>query len=865
MFKRHMMVDTARPSATLSELDAGHNSALNLVLKDVDAAVTSASFTFIIDEEQAATWNFSKVDGTRNWKVTVPSGVFVETGSFHYEIDFFADGQPYWAGSGVLRVKPSCVSAHDIPAGPTGPTGPAGEDGEDGEDGATGPTGATGATGAPGADGADGEDGATGPTGPKGDKGDRGETGPTGATGAVGHTGPTGASGAPFSISIQRSSVAELQAGHATDGVPFGGFAIIASTPEDPDNAKLFVKGETQYVFVTDMSGSRGLMGPTGPQGEQGAQGPTGARGTDGAQGPTGPQGAQGSPGNDGEDGETGATGPQGATGPTGPTGAVQWGELTPEQREALKGETGETGATGPMPELKAGTVYTREAGAAADVKLRGTKANPYYDFYIPRGYTGQQGETGATGPMGATGSVGPTGPKGDTGETGATGPQGPTGPQGETGPTGPTGATGSVEWGQLTPQQIAQLRGATGPTGATGETGAAGENNRITAVQMRQETSGWYFVFSQFVGENIWAPVNSGAYQGPTGPTGPQGPAYVSVGVGEAVESTGPTVWETSPEPNRVVLNFGIPRGQTGAGVYAEQRQGYVCIKNDAGEEVAYIYDGPTGPTGSSVTAQPSGDGFDVFQDGSLIGHIYNGSTGPTGPTGEIGQEGATGATGPTGQMGTSVTANDVGDGIEIYQDGSYVGKLMHGQPGLEGQTGPTGPMGPTGMDGREGPTGMMGATGETGPTGPMGPTGMQGETGPTGPAGSGGTGDVKKTDVYAFIDSLGGMVSLTAEQIETLKKTFHEGHVFCRGNETNKFKVTETVGESTTLMGTDIDPNCNVFAMGTSVRFTRTNATQYTMELGGMSSGTFTLVKLEAEGWYGEEGGMGYNLVIE
>ena len=66
----------------------------------------------------------------------------------------------------------------------------------------------------------------------------------------------------------------------------------------------------------------------------------------------------------------------------------------------------------------------------------------------------------------------------GEQGPQGATGPQGPQGPQGATGPQGEKGEkgdTGSVQWGQLTPEQIAQLKGDKGDTGAQGPQGVQG------------------------------------------------------------------------------------------------------------------------------------------------------------------------------------------------------------------------------------------------------------------------------------------------------------------------------------------------------------------------------------------------------
>lgn len=80
-----------------------------------------------------------------------------------------------------------------------------------------------------------------------------------------GSKGSKGDTGAPFSISKVYGSIAAMNAGHATDGVPIGGFVVIdTGDVEDPDNAKLFVKNSTEYGYLTDMSGSKGIQGPKG-------------------------------------------------------------------------------------------------------------------------------------------------------------------------------------------------------------------------------------------------------------------------------------------------------------------------------------------------------------------------------------------------------------------------------------------------------------------------------------------------------------------------------------------------------------------------------------------------------------------------
>lgn len=201
--------------------------------------------------------------------------------------------------------------------------------------------------------------------------------------GPVGPVGPTGATGEGFNIFRTYETIALMEAD--ADNVPEGKFVLIANgDPDDPDNAKLFVKNsEGTFTYESYLGGPQGIVGPTGP---------AGATGAPGAVGPTG------------EKGYTGSPGPTGAIGPTGPAGS-----------QGYQGEAGPTGAVGPT-------------GA--------------------RGYTGPTGADGAEGPTGATGDIGPTGEAGETGPVGPEGPtgaQGEIGPQGPTGETGPTGLTGPV------------------------------------------------------------------------------------------------------------------------------------------------------------------------------------------------------------------------------------------------------------------------------------------------------------------------------------------------------------------------------------------------------------------------------------
>lgn len=159
--------------------------------------------------------------------------------------------------------------------------GPKGDTGDTGPQGPQGPKGDTGPQG---------EQGPQGIQGPKGDTGDAGAQGPQGKQGIQGPQGVQGPAGKPFSIKKTYATVALLNANGSND-LSEGDFAIIDSTVNDADNAKLFVWTGGKASLVTDMSGAQGVQGPQGKQGVQGEQGPQGVQGEQGAKGDTGMSG----------------------------------------------------------------------------------------------------------------------------------------------------------------------------------------------------------------------------------------------------------------------------------------------------------------------------------------------------------------------------------------------------------------------------------------------------------------------------------------------------------------------------------------------------------------------------------------------
>ena len=83
--------------------------------------------------------------------------------------------------------------------------------------------------------------------------------------------------GTPFRIVKQYASIADMEA-DTSGTVSAGEFVIITSSVEDPDNSKLFLRTETGWSYINDMSGAQGV-GIKGDKGDKGDQGDKGDKG----------------------------------------------------------------------------------------------------------------------------------------------------------------------------------------------------------------------------------------------------------------------------------------------------------------------------------------------------------------------------------------------------------------------------------------------------------------------------------------------------------------------------------------------------------------------------------------------------------
>ena len=286
----------------------------------------------------------------------------------------------------------------------------------------------------------------------------------------------------------------------------------------------------------------------------------------------------------------------------------------------------------------------------------------------------------------------------------------------------------------------------------------------------------------------------------GPAGPKGDPGPVSVTVGTTTTTDAGTSANVTNAGSAENVILNFSIPRGETGetgpAGPKGEP--GETGPAGPAGKDGAPGEQGPkgdpgaTGPAGSQgpqgepgpagpqgpqgepgkdgtsfqvlgrydtlgdlTSAHPTGTAGDAYAVGEETVNIYiwdvDGNTwenigpleGPTGPQGEQGPKGETGEPGPQGPAGEDGQPGPAGQAATIT-----VGNTTTGEPGTQAQVTNTGtenaaifnftiPQGVQGAKGDTGPQGVQGEQGPKGDTGEPGPQGEQGEQGPQGEPG--------------------------------------------------------------------------------------------------------------------------------
>lgn len=243
--------------------------------------------------------------------------------------------------------------------------------------------------------------------------------------------------GDAFTIVKTYPSIQAMQDDYNNPEVKTGQFVMIdTGNVENEEDSRLYLKGNTEWKFISDLSGAQGIQGLSAYQvavqhgfegtedewlislkGEKGETGPKGDKGDTGEKGATGERGPQGL------QGERGLQGPKGDTG----SGLNIKGELDSESQLPQEGVSGDAW-------LIAGNLYVF-VGENGNVE-----SNPKWS-----NVGSIQGPAGPQGPVGPKGEQGEPGPKGEPGADGAPGIQGPKGDPGEKGEKGDPGSDASV------------------------------------------------------------------------------------------------------------------------------------------------------------------------------------------------------------------------------------------------------------------------------------------------------------------------------------------------------------------------------------------------------------------------------------
>lgn len=208
-----------------------------------------------------------------------------------------------------------------------------------------------------------------------------------------GPEGPPGPAGAPFTISKIYPSVAAMEADFSTTSVLTGQFIIIeTSNPDDLDNSKLYIKGETAWEFVTDLSGAQGIQGPAGNTPQMRTAGGYIQVSTDlgvtwsnliSLASLTGPAG------DDGDDGNTPLLRLNGSSLQVSYDNGTTWSNLL-----TIADITGPKGDDGLTASITVGTTETVDHFSPAEVTNSGDVQNAVFNFKIPKGVPGVAGDT---------------------------------------------------------------------------------------------------------------------------------------------------------------------------------------------------------------------------------------------------------------------------------------------------------------------------------------------------------------------------------------------------------------------------------------------------------------------------------------
>lgn len=267
--------------------------------------------------------------------------------------------------------------------------------------------------------------------------------------------------GDAFTIVKTYSSVQAMEDDYNNPEVKTGQFVMIdTGNVQNEEDSRLYLKGNTKWKFISDLSGAQGIQGLSAYQvavqhgfegteaewlislkGEKGETGPKGDKGNTGEKGATGergPQGLQGERGLQGIQGEQGEPGIQGPIGPKGEKG--DQGERGPQ------GPQGQIGPQGPKGDTGSGLNIKGELDSESQLPQEGVSGDAWLisgNLYV---YVGENGNVESNPKWSNVGSIqGPAGPQGPVGPKGEQGEPGPKGDPGEKGEKGDPGSDASV------------------------------------------------------------------------------------------------------------------------------------------------------------------------------------------------------------------------------------------------------------------------------------------------------------------------------------------------------------------------------------------------------------------------------------
>lgn len=279
--------------------------------------------------------------------------------------------------------------------------------------------------------------------------------------------------GDAFVIVKTYPSIQAMQDDYNNPEVTIGQFVMIdTGDVENEEDSRLYLKGDTEWKFISDLSGAQGIQGLSAYQvavqhgfegteaewlislkGEKGETGPKGDKGDTGEKGATGERGPQGLQGERGLQGVQGEKGEQGIQGPVGPKG-----EQGEQGIQGIQGPQGEPGPQGPKGDTGSGLNIKGELDSESQLPQEGVSGDAWLiagNLYV---FVGENGNVesnpkwsnvgsiqGPAGPTGPKGEQGEPGPKGEPGDNGAPGIQGPKGDPGEKGEKGDPGSDASV------------------------------------------------------------------------------------------------------------------------------------------------------------------------------------------------------------------------------------------------------------------------------------------------------------------------------------------------------------------------------------------------------------------------------------